>query len=116
MRFEGRELKPYAEPVSADELREKEVYFSLQFLDEQLVVPVLEPLIFLGRNLRQGDVDRFYFQSFESFKVTSFPPDAERDTTEFQVYGPDNLSHIFDYERALDVLLICSVRRKGIDS
>jgi hypothetical protein len=33
MRFEERELKPYSEPVSPDELQIDETYFAVLFLD-----------------------------------------------------------------------------------
>ena len=33
MHFEGRELKPYAEPVSKSELREGETYFAVNYVD-----------------------------------------------------------------------------------
>jgi len=41
VRFEARELEPYAEPVSADELAEGEVYFSVRYVDEEMAVPGL---------------------------------------------------------------------------
>lgn len=66
MRFEARELKPHAEPVLAEELREGQIYFSLQYADEELLVPILLPLVFIGRNLAESDVDLLYFQNDES--------------------------------------------------
>jgi len=33
MRFEARELKPYAEPVSASDLKEGAVYFFVNFAE-----------------------------------------------------------------------------------
>lgn len=51
LRFEARALRSYAEPVSPGELKEGEVYFSLQFVDEEMLVPVMETWVFVGRNL-----------------------------------------------------------------
>ena len=34
-------LKPYSEPVPLDELREGEAYFSVNFLDGDMLLPVL---------------------------------------------------------------------------
>jgi hypothetical protein len=68
MRFESRELPPYAEPVSASVLNPGEVYFSVQFLDENLLIPTMEPFVFLGKNLSGDDEDCLYFQSFESYR------------------------------------------------
>ena len=48
MRFEERKLKPYAEPVLPDALQEEKVYFSVIFLDEDGLVPSMEPRVFIG--------------------------------------------------------------------
>lgn len=48
MRFEERELKPYAEPVLPEQLQEGKVYFSVFFLDEDGLVPIMEPKVFVG--------------------------------------------------------------------
>jgi hypothetical protein len=36
MYFEGRELKEYAEPVSANELSEGKIYFSVNYVDDDM--------------------------------------------------------------------------------
>ncbi len=56
MRFAGRDLKQYAEPVSASELREGSVYFTVQFADRDLLIPIVETLVFIGRNSSVDDV------------------------------------------------------------
>jgi len=66
LHFEGRDLKNYVEPVSASELREGEVYFAVNYVDNEMLVPIMEPLVFIGRNLESGDVSRVYFQDVES--------------------------------------------------
>ena len=70
IRFEARELKSFAEHVSASELRDNEVYFSLQFVvDGSILIPILEPLVFIGRDLDDdGELDLLYFQKLESFR------------------------------------------------
>lgn len=68
MRFEARDLKDYAEPVSLKALRINGVYFSVQFLDEEMLIPILNPLIFLGRNLCKGDHGLLDFQDFDSYR------------------------------------------------
>jgi hypothetical protein len=62
MRFEERELKPYSEPVSPDELQIDETYFTVLFLDTNGDVPVLEPRVFIGRNLEPADEEKLYVQ------------------------------------------------------
>ncbi len=111
MRFEARELKEYAEPVKADDLRVGEVYFSLQFEDEDLRIPILLPFMFIGQDLEQGDAELLYFQDYASFASGMTYESAAGDQAEFHVYGKNDLNHIFEYERALDGLLRCSLHR-----
>ena len=61
MRFEERELKPYAEPVSPETLREGEVYFAVFFLDDEAMIPTLVPRVFIGRDLEPNDEREIYF-------------------------------------------------------
>jgi hypothetical protein len=70
MIFEEREVKPYGEPVLPEQLDEEgeEIYFSLNFLDDDMLIPVLEPLVFIGRDLCEGDSQQVYFQDAESYR------------------------------------------------
>ena len=38
MHFEERELKPYAEPVSASELREDTTYFAVNYIPGDMLI------------------------------------------------------------------------------
>lgn len=58
-----------------------QIYFSVQFGDEDLLVPILEPLEFVGTNLHAGDVNQLYFRSL-GLPTTEFAPGLERDDTE----------------------------------
>jgi hypothetical protein len=98
VRFEGRELKSYAEPVSAAELKEGSVYFALTFVDEDMLIPTMETLVFAGRDLEPGNVRKFYFRDVDS--------EDEWD------YTASNINHIFEIEHALDQLMACSLRRR----
>ncbi|SRR6266851_1419669 len=115
MRFEGRELKPYAEPVIANQLKEGDVYFSVQFVDDDMLIPIVETWVFAGRKLDPEDEDdRLYFQDVESWRdgVRYGSPNAE--TANFQAPTENNINHIFEYERALEVLMSCSLRRRKV--
>ena len=113
VRFEERELKPYAEPVSPDDLVSDQVYFTVQFADEKLLVPIVEPLVFIGRNLEKGDSDLLYFQKFESYSNgTRFDPSTGENAMEVHVRGPEEIKHIFEFEKALNELMTCSLRRR----
>jgi len=112
MRFEARDLKEYAEPVEAGQLEPGCVYFAVQFLDEEMLVPILEPWVFLGRDLRKGDVHLLYFQSFESHSGgLTLQSATQRDRESFQITSERGIKHIFEYDRALDVLMTCALRR-----
>jgi hypothetical protein len=98
MRFEERELKEYAEPVLPDQLQEGKVYFSVMFLDEDGCVPKMEPRVFIGPRA-EPEGNKLYFQDFAN---------ADEEATFITGAG----RYIFEYERALDVLMACALRRR----
>ena len=112
-RFEARELKPYAEPISAQDLREGRVYFSLTFVDDKMLIPTVSPLVFIGRDLEPGDHDQVYFQDIDSFNAgVRYPGEDDGELATF-IRGPMNeINYIFDYEHMLDQLLSCALRRR----
>src|SRR5262245_46597246 len=110
MEFEARKLKSYAEPVPTDSLAIGEVYFNVLFLDEETLIPTMEPVVFIGKNLATGDVDSLYFQDAASYRDgIRFGPDA---TDEDATFFTGSTRAVFTYERALDLLLACSLRRR----
>ena len=48
IRFEARDLKPYGEYVKSSSLVEGKTYFAVHFLDDQMLVPELDPVVFIG--------------------------------------------------------------------
>jgi hypothetical protein len=113
MRFEARVLKPYAEPVDEHTLKVGEVYFALNFADEEMLIPTLQTVVFVGRNLEPGDDHRIYFQDIDSFQrgVRRSTASAD-DYARFEVGDEGTAKHIFEFEYALDGLLACALRRK----
>jgi hypothetical protein len=66
--FPGRDVPPYMQPVPQDQLLAGQGYFSVGFLDEAMLVPHLEPLVFLGKDLFEDtDAAGFYFQDGASY-------------------------------------------------
>ena len=115
IRFEGRDLKPYGEYVQPTGLVEGEIYFAVHFLDDKMLVPELDPLVFIGRNLERGDSGRLYFQDAGSYMSGI----RYRDSGEYGCDGEtkihvveENAPFVFEFERALDVLLRCSLKRQ----
>jgi hypothetical protein len=105
-------LKSYSEPVAVETLHEGNVYFSPNVLDKELLLPTLEPVVFVGKNLEPHDQDRYSFQDAESHRAgvrySAVVPE-EDDATFYTGAAP---IHIFEYERALDCLLPCALRRR----
>jgi hypothetical protein len=111
--FESRELKPYAEPVSADEIRAGSVYFSVNFVDGDMLYPTLEPVVFVGVDLDDDEVGMAYFQDLDSYRRGVRYDDTGKDAeATFSKGSVKELNHIFEFERALEVLMACSLRRK----
>jgi hypothetical protein len=113
MRFEERELKPYAEPVTPNLLMEGEVYFSVQFADEDMLIPIMETWVFAGRKLDPEDAEgHLYFQDLESYRQGIRYASATAENAHFQRATENSTNHIFEYEHALDQLMLCSLRRR----
>lgn len=114
MWFERRELKPYAEPVTRAELVEGHEYFSVQYVDEALLIPTMETWVFVGENIEDGDVDTLYFQDVESYREGVRYDDADAfEEGVFQACSAKKPNHFFTFERALEQLMACSLRRRA---
>jgi hypothetical protein len=112
MYFEGRELPDHAEPISANDLQEGKVYFAVNYVDDEMLIPVMETIVFIGRNLEEGDEGQVYFQDIESHRAgVSYDWESDDGPAKFQCGSEHELNHIFDYEHALEVLMRCSLRR-----
>ncbi len=112
MRFDARELKSYAEPVSPSDLKEGEIYFFLTFVDEKLLIPELTPVVFIGKDIEHGDRGMIYFQDAASYGagVRRHAPGGELEA-EYHCAAENQINHVFEYEKALDQLLLCSIKR-----
>jgi hypothetical protein len=111
-RFEARELKPYAEPIAASALKEEGIYFFVNFVDEEMLVPTMTTVVYIGENLDSDDENQVYFQDIDSFnRGVRYGDEADSDSALFQKGSKSELNHVFTFESALDVLLACSLRR-----
>ncbi len=83
------------------------MYYAVTFLDEEMLIPTMEPVVFVGRNLDREDVDRFYFQDADSYRegIRYSTGVAEDDATFYSGAAPN---HIFDYERARLFVGLCT--------
>jgi hypothetical protein len=113
--FEARDLKSYGEYVRPSDLIEGETYFAVHFLDDQMLVPELAPLVFIGRNLERGDSGRLYFQDAASYmNGARYGKRSDRkDGGEIKIHVvEENTPFVLEFERALDELLRCSLRKE----
>ena len=99
--FEARELKTGA------------IYFFVNFVDEEMVIPTMDTVVYIGENLEPGDEDRVYFQDIDSFnRGVRYDSEGDGEPALFQTGSKHEIGHVFTFEHALDVLLRCSLRRK----
>jgi hypothetical protein len=113
MRFDARDLTSYARPIETNALVQGEMYLSIQYVDEALLIPTIETMVFVGRNLEPNDTDFLYFQDVECYlkgmKYGSYPLKE----IGFRPFQEQGVKHIFEYESALDELMKCSLRRRA---
>jgi hypothetical protein len=109
LHFPAREVPPYGEYATADTLLEGHTYFRLGYVDKQMRIPELTPLVYLGRNLAENDTDALYFQDAASYLAgIRFGDGNEGDYHTVDAATP----FVYDFERALDRLLCCSLTRR----
>jgi hypothetical protein len=111
--FEARHLEQFSEPITGSRLKQNAIYFALNFADKDLTIPHLEPVVFIGRNLDSGDEGAIlYFQDLESYQQGIRYHSKENNETVFQRGSESEFRYIFEYERALDELMKCALRRR----
>lgn len=127
MYFEGRELKPYGEFVKAADLVVGRVYFRVSYLDQDMMIPELVPLVFIGRDL-SSEHPGLYYQDAASFLAGRRWGETSEEATEaeqieaghrsegwFETESERTYSQVFEFEQGLDGLLACSLRRRQWD-
>ncbi len=105
---------PYpAEPIAPEALVPEEIYYAVQFLDNKLTIPCVEPLVFIGWN-RAGDelVKTAYFQSAETYRLgLRFETTTAENPADFISAEEDELSYIFDFEGLVQSISATAHRR-----
>jgi hypothetical protein len=81
----------------------------VNFVDDDMLIPIMEPKVFIGRNLTEQE-GRFYFQDIGTYRRgVRFEAATDEDEAFFET-GTEK--HIFEYERAIDVLIRGALRRR----
>lgn len=112
MHFEERKIAPNAEPILEDSLKEGEVYFSVQYGENELLTPRMEPLVFAGEYVGSDGLSRLRFQDVWSYRKGVRHDSNDSSEASFQSARRGHTNHIFEYDRALDELMRCALRRK----
>ena len=121
--FDAKQLSQFQECIDESELKEGETYFTVYYLDDEMLVPQLTPVTFIGRQL-DGDEpeDTLYFQDYDSYRQgLRWPPnqtgDSQPDVTGVRVtitsVKSSESTDVCSYEQALDSILKCALRRRS---
>lgn len=106
LHFPAREIPPYGDYATAETLVVGHTYFRMVFVDQQMRIPELTPLVFIGRNLAENDTDALYFPDAASY-LDGIRFEDGNEGGEYYTVDADT-PFVYDFERALDRLLHCS--------
>jgi hypothetical protein len=117
MIFDERQLPTHAEPISSSDLREGSIYYALNYFDDKMLTPIMETVVFIGRDLEPGDSGQVYFQDIESYHrgVVYGAAVIEGECAQFSCGSENEIGHIFIFEKALNELIRCSLRRREME-
>jgi hypothetical protein len=78
-----------------------------------MLIPVLEPVVFLGIDVLEPKTGELYFQNAEThLRGLRIETASSEELQEyFHAQGRDETKHIFTFEHALDEVLRCALRR-----
>jgi hypothetical protein len=111
-RFEERELNPESKPARVADLAEGEVYYLVEYVDGERLIPVLDTVVFIGRNLEAGDKGEVYFQDAFSYdEEVRYGKADNPEWAAFLIKPEYELNNVFEFEQAMEELMCCSVRR-----
>src|SRR5262249_518821 len=110
------------EYVKPEQLREGDTYFTVGYADPDLLLPSLEPVVFIGRDVEQPGSDYIYFQDIDSYR-DGVPPRVRLHHANgeeggelrglLQRFGSDTPG-VMDYENGVNELLRCYIRRETL--
>jgi hypothetical protein len=113
--FEIGDLR-YDESVCNGELREGEIYYQVTYLDDLTLVPMLQPYVFIGRDLSEGDEQQLYFQDANSYAAGIRFENALDEGVDIGnahiISGSPSDVHVMEFEDALKALIKCELRRR----
>jgi hypothetical protein len=82
-----------------------------------MLVPIVQPVVYVGRNLDAGDSGQVYFQDADSYRNgIRFDSAGDDSQADFYTGSEMEINHIFEYESALDELARCALRRRKAEA
>ena len=105
--------------VFTSDLSAGSVYFMLNYYDEDMLVPEMKTLVFLGRNIDEScatEEDLFYFQDYGSFSEMESISHHEDICGEIICCKRAELNGIYNLENVIALLTRCLDRRARQDS
>lgn len=116
MRFEAVDLKPFAESISSDLLHAGRVYFAIGYVDRAMLIPEMQTLVYIGKDLDPGDNGKFYFQDVRSHREGArYGVNEGDDRAKYYSGGKKEITHIFEFSCALHELMKCELRRRTLE-
>lgn len=103
----------FAEPVHSSDLREGGVYFMLNYFDVEMLVPDMKTLVFIGMGLNGETSEMLYFQDYESFVEWGAFPKPIGEFGKVIRCAADNVTSIFELDKAINILQQCHKRLIG---
>jgi hypothetical protein len=102
----------YSEPIDLSELKQGNLYFMLNYFDEEVLIPELQTLVFLGREVTGEKNSLLYFQDIESYTTRGPYPNSADRPGDFFDCTDDQLGCIFRLDKAVLELQHCMRRRE----
>ncbi len=113
--IKSREIPLFGEPISEHDIKLNSIYYIVNFVDENMMIPVMKTVVFVGKNLEQDDNDSYYFQDIDSYNegILYNPKDTDS-YADFYVCSAKELNGVYDFEHALERLMHCSLRQRTV--
>ncbi|NOT71745.1 MAG: hypothetical protein HOP09_10855 [Hyphomicrobium sp.] len=113
LHFPGRQLNTFATSVDKERLVVGEAYFTVVFFDEDMTIPKMETIIYLGQSsidqiakkkkLLAIEGELYVFREIENHRCGIDKNDIAFEQAE--------LAGVYEFEAAIDVLLRCALCR-----
>ncbi len=114
--FDFGELQPYVQYVPTEELREGSIYFRVTYVDDMSLIPMVDPYVFIGRNLNDDDEYEVYFQDAASYaagvRCDRDALDVGHGGAPLILSGSASEGHVMEFCEALRTLVKCGLRRR----